>query len=250
MIPYSALNASYRPTQFLLLCPDLRVAAVRKLQINQFSHTIPQLNHPLDALLRRLIEYRDGSSPNFHGSKPDRSQAHTRSCAHRDQQEWFVSLVHVRFGQFYPFIFCRRCSALPHGAAARGSAPGIGSHVVSFSFPYMLLSHCHPAQHHVGMIDKVAVDGDAVRRLPQMDPIRLYVDGMFPLLKKENIRCDFRSGVGFEGVVRQTDRAPSNSARCAIYLRTSGDALSIVPLDVMNAITPPGRTCSSVLARK
>ena len=43
----------------------------------------------------------------------------------------------------------------------------------------------HPAQHHVGMIDKVAVDGDAVRCLPQMDPIRLYVDGMFPLLKKE-----------------------------------------------------------------
>ena len=65
----------------------------------------------------------------------------------------------------------------------------------------------HPAQHHVGMIDKVAVDGDAVRRLPQMDPIRLYVDGMFPLLKKENIRCDFRSGVGFEGVVRQANRA-------------------------------------------
>ena len=63
----------------------------------------------------------------------------------------------------------------------------------------------HPAQHHVGMIDKVAVDGDAVRCLPQMDPIRLYVDGMFPLLKKENIRCDFRSGVGFEGVVRQAD---------------------------------------------
>ena len=38
-----------------------------------------------------------------------------------------------------------------------------------------------------------------------MDPIRLYVDGMFPLLKKENIRCDFRSGVGFEGIVRQSD---------------------------------------------
>ena len=55
------------------------------------------------------------------------------------------------------------------------------------------------------MIDKVAVDGDAVRCPPQMDPIRLYVDGMFPLLKKENIRCDFRSGVGFEGIVRQSD---------------------------------------------
>ena len=65
----------------------------------------------------------------------------------------------------------------------------------------------HLAQHHVGMIDKVAVDGDSVRCLPQMDPIRLYVDGMFPLLKKENIRCDFRSGVGFEGVVRQANRS-------------------------------------------
>ena len=80
----------------------------------------------------------------------------------------------------------------------------------------------HPAQHHVGMIDKVAVDGDAVRRLPQMDPIRLYVDGMFPLLKKENIRCDFRSGVGFEGVVRQANRTQQFRPLCDISAHIRG----------------------------
>ena len=44
--------------------------------------------------------------------------------------------------------------------------------------------------------------------------------------------------------------APKSSARCAIYLRIAGFFLSIVPDDVMNAITPPGLTLSSVFAKK
>jgi len=44
--------------------------------------------------------------------------------------------------------------------------------------------------------------------------------------------------------------APSKSALCAIYLRTSILSLSIVPLLVTNAIIPPGLTLSIVLAKK
>lgn len=44
--------------------------------------------------------------------------------------------------------------------------------------------------------------------------------------------------------------APRRSARCAMYLRTDGFFLSIVPEDVIKATIPPGRTLSSVLAKK
>ena len=44
--------------------------------------------------------------------------------------------------------------------------------------------------------------------------------------------------------------APSRSARCAIYFRTPGFSLSIVPLLVTKAMIPPGRTLSSVRAKK
>jgi len=44
--------------------------------------------------------------------------------------------------------------------------------------------------------------------------------------------------------------APKRSALCAKYFLTSGLALSIVPFEVINAITPPGLTLSKVLAKK
>ena len=44
--------------------------------------------------------------------------------------------------------------------------------------------------------------------------------------------------------------APNRSALCARYLLTSGLALSMVPLLVIKATTPPGRTLSNVFAKK
>ena len=44
--------------------------------------------------------------------------------------------------------------------------------------------------------------------------------------------------------------APSSSARWAMYRRTEESCLSIVPLLVTKATMPPGRTLSSVLAKK
>ena len=44
--------------------------------------------------------------------------------------------------------------------------------------------------------------------------------------------------------------APSRSARWARYFRTVGVSLSIVPLLVTKAMTPPGLTLSSVRAKK
>ena len=44
--------------------------------------------------------------------------------------------------------------------------------------------------------------------------------------------------------------APINSHRWAMYRRTLPDALSSVPLEVMNAMIPPVRTLSMVLPKK
>ena len=66
---------------------------------------------------------------------------------------------------------------------------------------------CHAAQDHFWMLCKVAVDGDAVPGLPQVDPIRLKGDGSVPLLQKKNVGGDFRVGVSGKGVVGQTDSA-------------------------------------------
>ena len=44
--------------------------------------------------------------------------------------------------------------------------------------------------------------------------------------------------------------APRSSALSARYFLTSGDALSMVPLVVIRAATPPGRNWSMVFARK
>jgi hypothetical protein len=82
-----------------------------------------------------------------------------------------------------------------------------------------------------------------------MNPIRLFVYEPVALLEKENVRSDLRAGCGLEGVVWQPDSA-EQSARCAMYLRTTGLSLSIVPLEVMKATIPPGLTLSRVLAKK
>ena len=63
----------------------------------------------------------------------------------------------------------------------------------------------HFPQHHFGMLRKIAVDGDAVLRFAQVYPIGFNVDGAIPLLQENDVAGDFRTGVGFEGVVRQTD---------------------------------------------
>ena len=61
------------------------------------------------------------------------------------------------------------------------------------------------AQDHFRMVDKVAVDGEAVLVLAQMHPIRFNVDGSVTLLQEQDVGYDLRTGVGLERIVGQTD---------------------------------------------
>ena len=64
---------------------------------------------------------------------------------------------------------------------------------------------CQLPQNHLRMIDKVAVQGQSLRRLPEVYPVRLNVDRMIPLLQEDDIRHDICPGIGTESIVRQTD---------------------------------------------
>ena len=70
-----------------------------------------------------------------------------------------------------------------------------------------------PPQHHLRVIDEILIDGKAVRVRFRVSPdTRVYpigfdLYGSVPLLKKDNIRNDIRTGVGAERIVEQADRA-------------------------------------------
>ena len=70
-----------------------------------------------------------------------------------------------------------------------------------------------PPRHHLRVVDEILIDGKAVRVRSRVSPdTRVYpigfdFNGSVPLLKKDNIRNDIRTGVGAERIVGQAVRA-------------------------------------------
>ncbi len=70
-----------------------------------------------------------------------------------------------------------------------------------------------PPRHHLRVVDEILIDGKAVRVRSRVSPdTRVYpigfdLNGSVPLLEKDNIRNDIRTGVGAERIVGQADRA-------------------------------------------
>ena len=62
-----------------------------------------------------------------------------------------------------------------------------------------------PAEDHLRVVNKIAVDCKAVLVLAEVYPIRFNVDGLVTLLEKENVRNNIRTGVGAERIVGQTN---------------------------------------------
>ena len=77
--------------------------------------------------------------------------------------------------------------------------------------------HDHLAQHHFRVPDEIAVHTDAVFIRVQTHPIRLDVHDTVTLLKKEDVTGDFRSGIGLERCIRQTDRSDEVGALRQIF---------------------------------
>ena len=172
------------------------VAGFLKLRIHQPIDRIPQSHHALNALLCRSIQFR---------------AHHHRVFAeiYLAVYEGIAVILHVRVGgnRFGNLLALRQFHDLRRAVFAADLLnrlrqlllqvrPRNGSARRFLLVAIHALIPCHAAQHHIGMADEVAVDGDAVLRLPQMHPIRLYVDGTFPFLQKEDVRRHARSRIG------------------------------------------------------
>ena len=80
------------------------ICCIVYLRVDQATGTIPQLNHPLDALLRRLIEYGTGHHRIFAVVNLTVHER-IREIAHIGISRNRPSFIYIRFGYFYPFIF-------------------------------------------------------------------------------------------------------------------------------------------------
>ena len=75
---------------------------------------------------------------------------------------------------------------------------------------------CNLTQHHLWVVNKVAVEGYALRSQPQMHPIRLDINGMISLLQKNDIRHYICTGIGTECVVWKSDGSQQFCPLCQI----------------------------------
>ena len=75
---------------------------------------------------------------------------------------------------------------------------------------------CNLTQHHFWVVNKVAVEGYALRSQPQMHPIRLDINGMVSLLQENDIRHHICTGIGTECVVWKSDGSQQFCPLCQI----------------------------------
>ena len=199
--------------QLRLRLPDgfIRNKAVHLLR-DELLHAVPQLHHALGTLLCGGVEVRLGHDavlpvvqlPVHHGVG---EVPHIRVC--RDGLH--DGLILAQIGQLR---FRVGSTDIPNCAAellrkvcAFGGRNGKVLPAVLRAFRGL------PPQHHLRVVDEIPVDGKAVRVRSRVSPdTRVYpigfdLNGSVPLLKKDNIRNDIRTGVGFERIVGQADRA-------------------------------------------
>ena len=67
--------------------------------------------------------------------------------------------------------------------------------------------HFHLAQHHIRVVDEIAVHGDTVVIRPQLHPLWLNVHHAVTFLQEQDVRYHLRTRCRLEGIVGQTNRA-------------------------------------------
>ena len=73
-----------------------------------------------------------------------------------------------------------------------------------------------PAQNHFGVVDKILVDGKTIVVLAKVYPIRFDLNGTVTLLQEDDVGHNFRTGVGAERIVGQTNGTQQLRPLCDI----------------------------------
>ena len=189
------------------------IRIVLRLVFQQRPHTIPQADHTADAALGGL------------------GQLHR---IHAAVLAVIELVIHQRIGEIANGGVCRDglilalqlLPALIGGDLAVDILHSVGKETVQRlirkGYTGRLRAirsryHFHLAQHHIRMVEEIAVHGDTVVVRPQLHPLWLNVHHAVTLLQEQNIRYHLRTRCRLEGIVGQADRAQQ--------LRPLGDIL-------------------------
>ena len=199
-------EAVIQSIQLLLKLLNFPVAVLIELRVDQLAHLIPQGNHPLDALLRRLIQvwlHHAAVLAVIDGAVDHRIRevAHVGISGNGFIYRFIVAQIGQRRFLIGAVDMANCLMQLICEAHALFRENGEALPAV------LRILLRQRAQNHLRVLNKVAVHGQAICVFTHMHPVRLNLDGSIPLLQEDDVRNDFCARVGAKGVVGQPDRA-------------------------------------------
>ena len=214
-------EAVIQSIQLLLKLLNFPVAVLIELRVDQLTHLIPQGNHTLDALLRRLIQvglYHAAVFTIIDCTVQDRIRkvAHIGIGGNGLVNRFIVAQIGQRRLLIGAVDMANRLMQLIREAHAFFRENGEALPAVLRILPGQR------AQNHLRVLNKVAVHGQAVCIFTHMHPIRFNLDGPIPLLQEDDVRNDLGARVGAKGVVGQPDRAQQLCTLCDVSAHLRG----------------------------
>ena len=214
-------KAVIQSVQLLLKLLDFSIAVLIELRVDQLAYLIPQSNHPLDALLRRLIQmglYHAAVLTVIDGAVDHRIRevAHVGIGGNGLVNRFIVAQIGQRRLLIGAVDMANRLMQLIRKTHAFFRKNGKALSAVLRILPGQR------AQNHLRVLNKVAVHGQAVCIFIHMNPIRLNLDGPIPLLQEDDVRNDLGARVGAKGVVGQPDRAQQLCALRDVFAHLRG----------------------------
>ena len=175
--------------------------------LNQSPHTVPNGNHALHtALPGEGLLHREHPAvlPVVNGSiyKGIAEIAYIRVGG-----DGFILVLAVQFLNLIIGVFGMDVlHGLRQQIGEAGPLKGLTGGFFGVPIHHVVVSHF--AQHHLRVVEKILVDGNAVFRLPEVQPFQTgirfrhtHVDQFFTLLQEDNVCRYLCTGVGVKGVV-------------------------------------------------
>ena len=201
----------------LLRCLDVLVRVIVQLLVNQVVDDLPQLYHAGDTPLGGVGQFH----LRHHGVFPvEHLTVHHRvgEVFHiRVSRENMLLVFGIRniwcfylnFGVLpLNMLYCF-CKLVGKAGALKGrNGQFLSSVLGAFCGQF--------AQHHLRVLNKVAVDSKAIFGLAKLHPCRFNIRWAVTLLQKDNIADNIRTSVGTESVVGQSNSPQQIGAFCHV----------------------------------
>ena len=201
--------------QSLLLLSDLHRIRFPHLQINQMVDAISQFNHAFHSLQRRSVQIRLNHTAVFTIihiaiNHSIRIILYVGVCGDGGINRFAISKIgQLCFLVLAPDVFYRILKLVSQFQCFNRLNSII--HTMCRAF------FCAITQHHLRMVEEIAVDCISIFVFPGVHPLRFNRIRMVTLLQEDNIGNDFRSCICLERIVGQSDSTKQISSFCQIF---------------------------------